>query len=109
MQRKIIGSAQANLPWAILEIEGYNCKLSLGFDEETDEIIEFGIEHNDILYAPNILGQVVSGKERKVRLIVSYDNLSAPISRVSSVNQAVDDLIVFCKKCEAEGLFTIVD
>ena len=109
MQRKVIGSAQANLPWAILEVEGYNCKLSLGVDENTDEIIELGIEHNDILYAPNLLGQVVSGKERKVRLIVSYDNLSAPISRVPRVNKAVDDLIVFCKECEAEGIFTIVD
>ena len=109
MQRKVIGSAQTNLPWAILEAEGHNCKLSLSFEEDTGNIIELGIEHRDILYAPAILGQIVNGTAREVRIIVSYNKISAPLSRVSRVTDAANNLLAFCKECETEGIFTIVD
>lgn len=108
LQRKVLGCEQTNLPWAILEVEGHNCKLSLSFDEETGEIIELGFEHNDILYAPNVLGQVVNGVAHEVRIIFSYHEISVPLNRVQRVNDAVADCIALCKECEQEGVFTIV-
>ena len=109
LQRKVLGSEQTNLPWAILEVTGHNCKLSMSYEEDTQEIIELGIEHDDILYAPNVLGRVANGKTREVRLVFSYNNISAPFNRVSRVADAVADLTAFCKECEQEGLFTIVE
>ena len=109
MLRKVISSAQANLPWAVLEAEGNNCRLSLSFEEPTGEIIELGVSHKDILYAPIVLGQVVNKTKREVRMVFVYDKMSAPIDRAFRVTNATQDLYAFCKECEHEGLFTIVE
>ena len=56
LQRKVIGSEQAGLPWAVLEVTGHKCKLSMSYEEDTQSIIELGIEHEDYVYAPCVLG-----------------------------------------------------